>query len=106
MRRPRHVSHTAYLSFSPQQLVIVEGGHLVKMNGIDRHHPTFAQARQRINYHLATWREGDCAVQRHRRPGIFVTDPCRAETDSRCTVCFAPRGDIYLASPGMQNWNR
>jgi hypothetical protein len=27
--------------------------HLVKMNGIDRHHPTFAKARQRINYYLS-----------------------------------------------------
>src|ERR1700723_2326173 len=90
----RHVRHAAYLSFAPEQLVIVEGWHLVKVNGIDRHHPTFTNARQCINYHLAAWRESDCAIQRHRRSGIFVTDPSRAEPDSRRTVRFTPRHDI------------
>lgn len=38
-----HVSNAADLALAPKMLVIVEGWHLIEVNGVDRDHSTFAQ---------------------------------------------------------------
>jgi len=37
-----HISHTTDLSLAPKQFVVVKHRHVVEMNGVNRHHATFA----------------------------------------------------------------
>jgi hypothetical protein len=48
-----HIGDAPYLPLAPQELVVVEGRHLVEMNGVDRHHSTLPKTGKRIDDDLA-----------------------------------------------------
>src|SRR5579872_3756346 len=59
----RHVGHATDLSFAPQQMVIVELGHTVQMDGIDGDDAALSQRRQRRYDDVTRWSKGNCAIE-------------------------------------------
>ena len=49
----RHVGDAAHLALAPEQAVVVEGGHLVEMNGVDGDDAALAQGGERADDDLA-----------------------------------------------------
>ena len=45
----RHVGDAAELALTPEQAIVVEGGHLVEMNGVDGDDAAFAQSGERAD---------------------------------------------------------
>jgi len=90
---PRHVGHAAHLALAPKQLVVVEGRHLVQMNGVDGYHSTLAQSGESADDDLSAGSEGDGAIEFGGRLGVFVAHPGGAERLSGLAVSLAA-GDL------------
>ena len=101
-----HIGDTPNLPLSPQELVVVEGRHLVEMNGVNRHHSALSQTGKRIYDDLAARSECDCPVQQNRRAVIFPPDPGCIELTGRGPMRRSPRDDVGLASPRLENGDR
>jgi hypothetical protein len=71
---PGHVGHTADLSLAPEQLVVVEGGQLIEVNGVDCDYSTFAQGGESTNDNLPAGSERDGAIKLGGRLCVFVAD--------------------------------
>jgi hypothetical protein len=60
------------------------------VDGVDGDDAAFAQRDERGDHHVATRREGDCAVEGDRRPFGFAADPrcaqCAGELLVRCAA--------------------
>ena len=70
-----HVGDAANLTLAPEKLVVVEGVHLVEMDGVDGDDATFAQAGERVDDNFTDWRKGDGAVERDGGLVIFLPYP-------------------------------
>src|SRR5579862_8507601 len=70
-----HIGHTADLTLSPQEGVIVELWDAVEVNGIDCDHATLAQARQCRNHDITARRKRNSSIQFHWRLLGLVADP-------------------------------
>ena len=101
----RHVGDAAQLALAPEQAVVVEGGHLVEVNGVDGDDAALAQSGERADNDLASGREGDGAVELDGRLGVFVADPRGAERGGGLAVRFAAGDDVDLAIPRVKNAN-
>ncbi len=103
---PGHVGHTADLPLAPEQRVVVEGRHMIEMDGVDGDHATLPQTRKGADYYFSAGRECDCTVERHWRLFIFFADPGRAKRSRHFSVGFAPGYDVNFAFPRLQNCDR
>ena len=63
MHRPGHIGNAANLPFSPEQLIVVEGRHLIEINSVDGHDPAFAKRTQGTQDDLAAGNEGDRPIK-------------------------------------------
>src|SRR5690242_12215624 len=75
----RHVGDGADLALAPEERVVVEGGDLIEVDGVDGDDAAFAQSRERADDDLAGGSEGDGAVELDGWAGVFVADPFGAE---------------------------
>src|ERR1700723_1256128 len=91
---------------APESVVVVEGRHLVEMDGVDGHHAAPAQTRERADDDFAAWREGDGAIELHGRLVIFRADPGSTHGRGRFSMGFTPGDDIDFAFPRLQNGQR
>jgi hypothetical protein len=57
-----HVGYAADLAFAPEELVVVEGGHLVEVDGVDGDDAAFAKAGEGAEDDGSAGGEGDGAV--------------------------------------------
>jgi len=101
-----HVGYAADLALAPEQLVVVEGGHLIEMNCIDGDHAAFSQAGECADDHFSAGSEGDGAVELDGWFRIFVAHPGCAESSGASAMGFTPGDDVDLAFPGLQYGNR
>ena len=98
-----HVGDAANLALAPEEGVVVEGGHLVEVDGVDGDDAAFAQAGKRVDDDSARGGEGDGAVERDGRASVFVADPGGAGGAGGGAVRFAAGDDVDLAIPGLQD---
>jgi hypothetical protein len=70
-----HVGDAAYLALAPEELVIVEGGHLVEVNCVDGDDAALAEAGQSADDDGSAGREGDGAVEFDGWLVVFCADP-------------------------------
>ena len=94
-----HVGDAANLAFAPEELVVVEGGHLVEMDGVDGDDAAFAKAREGVDDDGSAGSEGDGAIELDRRLVVFGADPLCSEGFGLLAVIFATGGDEDLAVP-------
>ena len=94
-----HVGDAADLALAPEELVVVEGGHLVEVNGVDGDDTAFAEAGERADDDGAAGREGDGSIEFDGRLVGFCSDPGCAERRGLSAMGFAPGGDVDLAAP-------
>jgi hypothetical protein len=73
------VGDAADLPFAPEERVIVEGGHMVEVDGVDGDDAAFAEAGEGADDDGAAWGEGDGAVKLDGRLVGFGADPVCAE---------------------------
>jgi hypothetical protein len=59
---PGHIGYTADLSLAPEQRIVVEGRHVIEMDGVDGDHATLPQTRKRADNYFSAGRECDCSV--------------------------------------------
>ncbi|WP_433970147.1 hypothetical protein [Tunturiibacter gelidiferens] len=98
-----HVGDAADLAFAPEELVVVEGGHLVEVDGVDGDDAAFAEAGKCADDDSTAGREGDGAVERDGRLVVFGADPLCARSSRLRAVGFAAGGDVDLAVPAAQD---
>jgi hypothetical protein len=98
-----HVGHAAQLALAPEERIVVEGGHLVEVDGVNRHHSALAQRNEGADDHRSHGCEGDGAIELDRRFGIHVADP-RGPGVAGCLLARrVARDDIDFAVPGTEN---
>jgi hypothetical protein len=68
--------------------------------------PGFVEACQRADHNVAARGEGDCAVELDGRLVVFSADPSCTESRGKRAVGLAPRRNIDLAIPRLQDGNR
>jgi len=86
----RHVSDTAQLALAQEQAVVVEGGHLVEVNGVDGDDSALAQSGECADDHLAAGSEGDGAVELDGR--LASSSPTHlAPSEAAARRCGSPR---------------
>jgi len=73
------VGDAADLAFAPEERVIVEGGHMVEVDGVDGDDAAFAEAGEGADDDGAGGGEGDGAVKLDWRLVGFGADPVCAE---------------------------
>jgi hypothetical protein len=98
-----HVGNAADLAFAPEELVVVEGGHLVEVDGVDGDDAAFAEAGERADDDSTAGREGDGAIECDGRFVVFCADPLGARSSRLGAVGFAAGGDVDLAVPVAQD---
>jgi hypothetical protein len=98
-----HVGDAADLALTPEELVVVEFGDTVEVDGVDGDHAAFAQAGKGGNDDVAAGGEGDGAVEFFWRTVIFCADPSCTERSGEFAVGFAARGNVNLTIPGLQD---
>src|ERR1019366_1262650 len=101
----RHVGYTAKLTLAPEQFVVVEGRHLIHVNGIYGDNSPFAESGESADDHLPAGCEGDGAIKLGGGLCIFVADPGGAERLSGLAVRFAASDYIDIATPGLEDAN-
>ena len=102
----RHIGHTPDLPLPPEQLVVVEFGKTVQVNGVDRHHAPFPQTGERGDHNVSARRKGDGAIELDRRTLPFIAHPNRSQRAGQLAMRFAAGGNIHLAVPGEQDRDR
>src|SRR5579864_1167531 len=70
-----HVGHTAQLPLAPEQLVVIKLRNAIQVDGVDRNHPSFPQARKRRNHYVSAGRKGHGAIQLQGRLFGLTPDP-------------------------------
>ena len=103
---PGHIGNAADLPLTPEQSVVVEGRHMIEMNGVDGNHATLPQTRKGADYHFSAGRECDRTVEHHGRLFIFFANPCCAKRSRKFPMRFTSGYDINLAFPRLQNGDR
>jgi hypothetical protein len=98
-----HVGDAADLTFAPEELVVVEGGHLVEVDGVDGDDAPFAEAGESAEDDGSAGGEGDGAIELDRRLVVFGADPLCAESDCAIAMGFAASGDVDLAFPAVED---
>jgi len=94
-----HVGDAADLAFAPEELVIVKGGHLVEMDGVDGDDTAFAEAGECVDDDCTAGSEGDGAVKLNGRLVVLRASPDCAESGRLSAMGLAPGGDIDFAVP-------
>src|SRR5271154_304533 len=88
-----HVGDAANLAFAPEELVVVEGWHLVEVDGVDGDDAAFAEAGECADDDSTAGGEGDGAVEFDGRLVVFGADPFCAEGCGLVAMGFATSGD-------------
>ena len=94
--RAAHVCNTLYLPSTPQQIVVIEGWHLIHVDCIDSNNTALAQAGKSANHYFPAGSKGDRPVQQNWRPIVLRSDPGSAERCCSC-LCDSPRVAIYTS---------
>jgi len=94
-----HVGYAADLAFAPEEGVVVEGGHLVEVDGVDGDDASFAKAGKSADDDGSAGGEGDGAVKLNRRLVVFGADPLCAELGGLVAMVLAAGRDVDLAVP-------
>src|SRR5580658_1685227 len=76
------------------------------MNGVDGHHSTLAEARQRADNHISAGSERDGAIELDWRLFIFISDPRGAERRCELAMRLSPARDVHFAFPCLENSDR
>src|SRR3984885_1895086 len=100
-----HVGYAADLALAPEKAVVVEGGHLVEVDGVDGDDAALAKARECADDDGSAGGEGDGAIELDWRSFVFVADPLCAEFRGLGAVIFPASGDIDLAVPIFEDLN-
>ena len=86
-----HVGYAADLALAPEELVVVEGGHLVEVDGVDGDDAAFSQAGEGADDDDAAGGEGDGAVEVDGGLVVFGAYPCGADGGSAWSRWDSPR---------------
>ena len=100
---PGHVGDAADLAFLPEERVVVEGGHLIEMDGVDGEDTAFVEGLECGQDDAADGGEGDGGVEADGREIEGVSDPGGTECGGLLLVAEATGGDVDLAVPGLQD---
>jgi hypothetical protein len=100
-----HVGDAADLAFAPEEFVVVEGGHLVEVDGVDGDDASFAETREGAEDDRSAGGEGDGAVELDGRLVVFGADPSGSEGGGLLTMVFAAGGDVDLAVPVTEDFD-
>src|SRR5208283_713761 len=91
---------------APQQAVVIEFRHAVKMYSVNRYDAALSQAAERSDHHVAAGSEGHGPVQFDWGFVVFAAHPLRAQRLRQFAMRSPAGRDINLALPRLQNCNR
>lgn len=100
-----HVGDATNLAFAPQQAVIVELRHAIKMDGIDGDHASFAKTSEGGDHNVSCRSEGNGAIECDWRLLGFRSNPGRAEGVGKLAMRFSAGGNVDIAFPRLQDSN-
>src|SRR6266851_2363409 len=98
-----HVGYAANLALAPEELVIVEGGHAVEVDGVDGDYASLAEAGEGGDDDGSAGREGDGTIEFNRGLFALLADPGCAEGGSLLAMALTAGGDVDLAVPGLKD---
>ena len=81
-----HIGDAAYHALAPQEFVVIELGHVIQMNGVDRDYSAFAKTCQRADHDISAGSECDGAIKFDRRLFIFVSYPRGAKRGGQLSM--------------------
>ena len=94
-----HVGYAADLALAPEEGVVVEGGHLVEVDGVDGDDASFAEAGEGGEDDGSAGGEGDGAVELDGWLVVFGADPFCPGGGCLVAVGLAAGGDEDVAVP-------
>src|SRR5258707_3212540 len=94
-----HVGYAANLAFAPKEFVVVEGGHLVEVDGVDGDDAAFAKAPEGAEDDGSAGSEGDGAVELDGGLVVFCAYPGGAEFRGLLPMGFPAGGDEDTTFP-------
>jgi hypothetical protein len=100
-----HVGYAANLAFAPEEFVVVEGGHLVEVDGVDGEDAAFAEGGESTEDDGSAGSEGDGAVELDGRLVVFGADPFCSEGFGLFAVRLAAGGDEDVAVPVAEDFD-